>query len=127
MQTFDLEEALERIEQLEHALESRIDIEQAKGILAERMATSVDEAFLLLRTSARSNRMNIHELARRVIDEPKTPGPIILALARAERTRAAWMRELAEAHRARVEELHIALHEQWNRLEAARDRRHRRP
>jgi len=126
MQMLDLEEALQKIGQLEHALESRIDIEQAKGVLAERLALSMDDAFALLRSSARSNRMNIHELARRVIDEPKTPGPIILGLARAERTRAAWMRELAEAHRARVEELHIALHEQWVRLEAPRDRRQRR-
>ena len=104
MQTLDLQEALQKIEQLEHALESRIDIEQAKGVLAERLALSMDEAFAILRGSARSNRMNIHELARRVIDAPKTPGPIILGLARAERARAEWTRELAETDRARVEE-----------------------
>ena len=59
--------------QLSEALESRIAIEQAKGILAERFGVTVDSAFTLLRHAARSNRMNIHELAAKVISEPQTP------------------------------------------------------
>lgn len=64
------------IAQLEHALSSRIVIEQAKGVLAERLETSVDEAFELLRRSARNARTNLHELAARVVDEPQTPGDV---------------------------------------------------
>ena len=59
--------------QLELALSSRVVIEQAKGMLAERFQISVDHAFELLRRAARSNRMRIHELARRVVDERETP------------------------------------------------------
>ena len=46
----------ERRAQLEHALESRIGIEQAKGIVAERYGLDVDEAFQLIRRAARSHR-----------------------------------------------------------------------
>ena len=42
--------------QLERALESRVLIEQAKGMLAERWDTSPAEAFELLRSAARSHR-----------------------------------------------------------------------
>ena len=59
--------------QLTAALESRIVIEQAKGVLLERFGLSVDDAFSLLRDAARSNRMNIHELAAKVVSEPETP------------------------------------------------------
>lgn len=68
-------------EQLERALESRIVIEQAKGVLGERYRLDVDEAFEVLRRAARSNRMRIHDLARTVIDSPRTPTPIELELA----------------------------------------------
>ena len=64
---------LERNRQLEHALQSRILIEQAKGILAERFSRTPDEAFELLRRGARNHRVRVHELAARVIAEPETP------------------------------------------------------
>jgi ANTAR domain-containing protein len=44
---------LERVAQLETALNSRIVIEQAKGILAHAFGVSVEEAFSRLRTAAR--------------------------------------------------------------------------
>ena len=69
-------------EQLTHALESRIIIEQAKGILAERYSMSVDAAFELLRRSARSNRVRLHDLAQRVVEEEATPLEISLTLAK---------------------------------------------
>ena len=68
--------------QLTQALESRIVIEQAKGILAERYSLSVDAAFDLLRRSARSNRVRLHDLAQRVVDDDSTPLEISLTLAK---------------------------------------------
>jgi hypothetical protein len=62
-----------RASQLQEALDSRVVIEQAKGILAERYQIDVDEAFRLLRRTARSNRTRIHDVARRVIASPSTP------------------------------------------------------
>jgi AmiR/NasT family two-component response regulator len=58
---------------LEHALESRVVIEQAKGVLRERYSLSLELAFELLRHAARSNRMNIHELAAKVTASHETP------------------------------------------------------
>jgi hypothetical protein len=62
-----------RAAQLQEALDSRIVIEQAKGILAERYGIDVEDAFRLLRRAARSNRIRIHDLAKRVIASPTTP------------------------------------------------------
>jgi AmiR/NasT family two-component response regulator len=76
----DLAERLELLErenaQLRQALESRIVIEQAKGVLGERYATSVDVAFELLRRGARSSQMRLHELAADVVASSETPWPI---------------------------------------------------
>jgi hypothetical protein len=65
-----------RAAQLQTALDSRIVIEQAKGILAERFGVSVEDAFMLLRRGARSHRMRIHDLAARVVHSPTTPPEI---------------------------------------------------
>ena len=54
--------------QLQHALDSRIVIEQAKGVLAERHGVSVNVAFDLLRASARSRQRKLHDLAQAVVD-----------------------------------------------------------
>jgi AmiR/NasT family two-component response regulator len=67
---------LERNRQLEQALQSRILIEQAKGILAERYSLTPDDAFELLRRGARNHRMRVHHLAARVIQERETPPEI---------------------------------------------------
>jgi transcriptional regulator with GAF, ATPase, and Fis domain len=53
--------------QLQVALNSRVLIEQAKGILAERLQTSPDEAFLLLRRYARNHNQALTQLAGDVI------------------------------------------------------------
>ena len=52
--------------QLQTALHSRVTIEQAKGMLAERLQISVDEAFDLLRRHARSHNLRLSDLARDV-------------------------------------------------------------
>jgi AmiR/NasT family two-component response regulator len=81
-----LRELVDRLQthnaQLTRALESRIVIEQAKGVLAERYAIAIDEAFEVLRRAARSNRMQIHELARRVVWEESTPMEVALTMAK---------------------------------------------
>jgi ANTAR domain len=61
---------------LQRALDTRIVIEQAKGVLAERFGLEVHEAFDVLRISARSNRMRLHDLATRVVESPQTPPQI---------------------------------------------------
>jgi hypothetical protein len=63
----------ERAQQLQHALDSRIVIEQAKGMLAERLGCDVSTAFDVLRHAARSTRRSIHELAADVVSRPVTP------------------------------------------------------
>lgn len=54
-------------EQLQAALNSRILIEQAKGVLAERTGADVDQAFALLRAYARNNGTQLSAVAAAVI------------------------------------------------------------
>ena len=58
--------------QLREALSSRIVIEQAKGVLAERYRLDVEEAFAVLRKTARAHRMRIHALAAAVVNTRTT-------------------------------------------------------
>ena len=74
--------AFEERGQLEHALHTRIIIEQAKGILAERFAVGVEDAFMILREAARRNRIKIHSLAAAVVESRDTPPEISAALKR---------------------------------------------
>ncbi|RSN25226.1 transcriptional regulator [Streptomyces sp. WAC 05977] len=54
--------------QLQTALNSRVIIEQAKGVLAERLRVSVDDAFGVLRAYARSNNRKILSVAAGIVD-----------------------------------------------------------
>jgi GAF domain-containing protein len=54
-------------EQLQAALNSRILLEQAKGILAERRHISLTEAFTLMRTYARNHNRPLSQIAKAVI------------------------------------------------------------
>jgi transcriptional regulator with GAF, ATPase, and Fis domain len=54
-------------QQLQNALNSRILIEQAKGVIAHSRTVSMDDAFRLLRTYARSNQMGIADVAADVV------------------------------------------------------------
>jgi hypothetical protein len=58
---------LERTIQLQTALDSRIVIEQAKGIIAERESITPAEAFEKIRLQARSRQMKLHDLAAEII------------------------------------------------------------
>jgi len=54
--------------QLQQALNSRVTIEQAKGVLAERRGIGVDDAFVVLRAYARNHNLRLSDLARQVAD-----------------------------------------------------------
>jgi transcriptional regulator with GAF, ATPase, and Fis domain len=55
-------------EQLNHALNSRIVIEQAKGIIAEREGLNMEQAFSTLRSHARHHNLRLLDVAGDVID-----------------------------------------------------------
>jgi GAF domain-containing protein len=55
-------------EQLQSALNSRVIIEQAKGVLAEGGSLDMDAAFAKLRGYARGNNLRLGEVARGVVE-----------------------------------------------------------
>lgn len=63
----DLRRSLVLAGQLQQALTSRVVIEQAKGMLAERWRVTPDEAFTPLRRHARVSHRPLHVLAREVV------------------------------------------------------------
>jgi hypothetical protein len=72
----------ERRAQLERALHSRVAIEQAKGVLAERYGLGLDEAFDVIRRAARSNRMKLHDLVEQIKPGRVTPDEVSQLLPR---------------------------------------------
>jgi AmiR/NasT family two-component response regulator len=56
-------------EQLQHALDSRVIIEQAKGILSQTEHVDMDEAFQRLRQRARSAGRLLSVVAREIVEE----------------------------------------------------------
>ena len=63
-----LAEARRTAEHLQKALDSRVLIEQAKGMLAGERDISVDESFKLLRAHARSHNVSLHSVAEAVVN-----------------------------------------------------------
>ncbi|PKQ25877.1 MAG: transcriptional regulator [Actinobacteria bacterium HGW-Actinobacteria-4] len=55
-------------EQLHRALDSRIVIEQAKGVIASALSVTMDDAFALLRKYARDRNLTIRSVSERVSD-----------------------------------------------------------
>jgi AmiR/NasT family two-component response regulator len=62
-----LDKAATTATQLQHALDSRVVIEQAKGILAERHAVELEEAFERMRIVSRRTRRPVREVAADVV------------------------------------------------------------
>jgi hypothetical protein len=56
-----------RADQLTRALDSRVLIEQAKGVMAERLQIDVNAAFSVLRGFARRTNQRLHSVARAVV------------------------------------------------------------
>lgn len=59
--------------QLQHALESRVIIEQAKGIVAAERGITVDEAWAPIRAYARARRLKVHEVAHGIVHDGLRP------------------------------------------------------
>ena len=64
-----LTESRRLADQLQKALDSRVVIEQAKGVLAARHQLHIDDAFQHLRARARSTGRKLHDVACEVVAE----------------------------------------------------------
>lgn len=64
----ELEQARRTAEQLQEALDSRILIEQAKGILAADGTLGMDQAYRVLRRHARSHNASLRAVAEAVVN-----------------------------------------------------------
>jgi transcriptional regulator with GAF, ATPase, and Fis domain len=72
----ELGKAVQLADQLQTALDSRVVIEQAKGVIAERAGVGVTEAFEVLRRYARSRGQKLREVAAAVVaGELDPPAP----------------------------------------------------
>jgi GAF domain-containing protein len=63
-----MDHTLATVDQLQQALHSRIMIEQAKGMLAERTGLPLSAAFELLRSFARNNHRRLHDVCEDLIE-----------------------------------------------------------
>lgn len=64
----ELERSRRTVEQLQEALESRVVIEQAKGMLAAERGISVNEAFELIRGHARSHSASLRAVGDAIVN-----------------------------------------------------------
>jgi len=65
------------VRQLEHALASRVIVEQAIGVLTERWRVAPRDAFEQLRRVTRSHGLRIHDLAKLVIESSTDPAVVL--------------------------------------------------
>ena len=71
-----LQDARVLADQLSQALSSRVVIEQAKGVLCERLQTTMDDAFDRLRRHARATNQVLSDVARRITTGDIDPGDL---------------------------------------------------
>jgi GAF domain-containing protein len=57
-------------DQLQHALDSRVIIEQAKGVIIRAYSVSPDKAFMLMRAYSRRNNKRVSDLAGAIVTDP---------------------------------------------------------
>jgi transcriptional regulator with GAF, ATPase, and Fis domain len=82
-------EAVAVNEQLQRALDSRIALEQAKGILAERLHVGMADAFTELRQYGRDHNLPLSEVANAVVRGTLTLSAVTRSNTAAERERPA--------------------------------------
>ena len=63
-------------QQLQHALNSRVVLEQAKGMVAERAGLDMEQAFTALRTYARNHNLRLIDVAEAVIGGALAPSAL---------------------------------------------------
>ena len=63
-------------QQLQHALNSRIVIEQAKGMVAQRQGLNMEQAFSALRIHARNHNLRLVDVAEAVIGGTLAPAAL---------------------------------------------------
>ena len=76
-------------EQLQTALNSRVVIEQAKGVLAQHGGLTMDQAFEQLRGYSRTNNLRLSEVARSLVEGDLGPITLLTAAKVARRARSA--------------------------------------
>jgi transcriptional regulator with GAF, ATPase, and Fis domain len=74
-----IHQARDRSSQLQVALESRVLIEQAKGVVAEHIQITVDEAFTMLRGFARGHNRLLSQVAAEVVEGSLGPEELVPA------------------------------------------------
>lgn len=65
------------VDQLQLALNSRVVIEQAKGVAAERLGLDVEEAFARLRRYARTQNLTLRQVASDLVSGALDPGDLV--------------------------------------------------
>lgn len=71
--TYQIHQARSLISQLQTALDSRVVLEQAKGVLAERMKVDFPTAFQEIRNHARREQRPVHHVAADIIADLSMP------------------------------------------------------
>lgn len=71
----ELQELRRKVDQLQRSLTSRENIEQAKGVLAEREEMTLDDAFESLRQRARDQRLSLDKVCAEIIASLEERGP----------------------------------------------------
>lgn len=69
------------IEQLQHALASRVEIEQAKGVIAQSGGVTIDDAFAALRRFSRDGNLKLTDVARRVAHRELSAADVLASVA----------------------------------------------
>lgn len=72
-------EAENLAQQLTHALNSRVVLEQAKGVIAERLDLDMERSFSTLRNHARNHNLRLVDVAQSVIDGSLTAAALDVA------------------------------------------------
>jgi transcriptional regulator with GAF, ATPase, and Fis domain len=77
LQAQALRESEDLAGQLQFALTSRVILEQAKGVLAERGQLSMEQAFVALRRYARDHNQRLHEVSLGIVNSTISPALVI--------------------------------------------------